>query len=68
MKSACRPNVYVQNAELHYRLKGSILNPPLKPMAQPLELYGNLSRLDKVCYVVWFVLLGIYFYWLACIL
>jgi hypothetical protein len=68
MKPACRPNTYLNSAELQYRLTGSTLTPPLKPMAQPIELYSDMTTLDKVCYGVWAVLLGIYFYWLACIL
>jgi hypothetical protein len=40
-----------------------MLNPEPKPMPAPIELYKDLTTLDRLTYAVWFVLISVYLYW-----
>jgi hypothetical protein len=53
-----RPNV-----RLNHSLAKSMLSPEPKPMPAPIELYKDLTTLDRLTYAVWFVLISVYLYW-----
>jgi len=63
-----RSNRYLSSTELSQRLVSNAMNPRPKPMPLPIELYKDLTPLDRWCYAVWVVLLIGYFYWLSVIL
>lgn len=63
-----RPNVYLSSSELSQRLVSNAMHPRPKPMPAPIELYKDLTPLDRWTYAVWAVLLVAYFWWIAVIL
>lgn len=63
-----RPNVYLSSSEVSQRLVANAMTPRPKPMSQPVELYKDLTPLDRWTYAVWAVLLVGYFWWVSRIL
>jgi hypothetical protein len=63
MKQVYRQNRYLTSTELSQRLTANVLEPRPKPMPAPIELYKDLTTLDRLTYAVWFVLISVYLYW-----
>lgn len=63
-----RDNRYLSSTELSQRLVANAMTPRPKPMPAPIELYKDLTPLDRWTYAVWFVLLLAYFAWIGVIL
>lgn len=63
-----RPNVYLSSSKLSQELVSNAMHPRPKPMPLPIELYKDLTPLDRWTYAVWFVALVAYLFWVLEIL
>lgn len=58
-----RPNHYLSSTELSQRLVSNAMHPRPKPMPLPVELYKDLTPLDRWTYAAWGVALIAYLIW-----
>ena len=58
-----RPNVYLSSSHLSQTLVRNAMTPRPDPMPLPVELYKDLSPLDRWTYAVWAVALVVYLVW-----
>ena len=58
-----RPNVYLSSSQLSHDLVKNAMTPRPEPMPLPVELYKDLTPLDRWTYAVWAVLLVAYLVW-----
>lgn len=62
-----RPNLKIVSP-LSANLVLGTMTPKPKPLSMPLELYKDLTPLDRACYVAWTLLIGAWMYYVTQVL
>lgn len=63
-----RKNVYLSSSKLSQELVKNAIYPRPKPMPMPVELYKDLTPLDRWTYAAWALGLVAYLFWVLEIL